>query len=250
MGGYGGLWVQYGGYGGLWMLYGGLWGPLAHQWGGRILGGSSCPRGGHEGLVLLLHFGSAYCGGALLGPEWVLSAAHCEARSGGQRGQRGQWGQRGYAHDLMLLRLEPPLSSSSSIQPFVLPEAPVATGANCTVMGWGTTTSPEGTGSPRLLLPPETFPDTVQCVNITVVDDTECGSIYGSKVTEDMMCAGATTGGKDSCQGDSGGPLICDGVLQGIVSWGDHPCGQPGKPGVYTRVYNYLPWILETMGEA
>uniref|UniRef100_A0A672UMU7 Peptidase S1 domain-containing protein n=1 Tax=Strigops habroptila TaxID=2489341 RepID=A0A672UMU7_STRHB len=135
-----------------------------------------------------------------------------------------------YAHDLMLLRLEPPLSSSSSIQPFVLPEAPV--------------------GSPRLLLPPETFPDTVQCVNITVVDDTECGSIYGSKVTEDMMCAGATTGGKDSCQGDSGGPLICDGVLQGIVSWGDHPCGQPGKPGVYTRVYNYLPWILETMGEA
>ncbi|XP_010018951.1 PREDICTED: kallikrein-13-like, partial [Nestor notabilis] len=122
---------------------------------------------------------------------------------------------------------------------FVLPQAPAATGTNCTVMGWGTTTSPQ-----------ETFPDTVQCVNVTVVDGAECGSIYGSKVTENMVCAGTSTGGKDSCQGDSGGPLLCDGVLQGIVSWGEHPCGQPGKPGVYTQVYKYLSWILETMGEA
>ncbi|XP_049649170.1 snake venom serine protease gussurobin-like [Accipiter gentilis] len=98
--------------------------------------------------------------------------------------------------------------------------------------------------------PPESFPDTPQCVNVTVVGDDQCRTAYGSKITEGMLCAGVAAGGKDSCQGDSGGPLVCNGVLQGIVSWGDHPCGQAGKPGVYSEVYDYLPWIRETIGGA
>uniref|UniRef100_A0A8C3C8T4 Peptidase S1 domain-containing protein n=1 Tax=Cairina moschata TaxID=8855 RepID=A0A8C3C8T4_CAIMO len=96
---------------------------------------------------------------------------------------------------------------------------------------------------------PVTYPDTPQCVNVTVVSNSVCQEVYGSKVTENMLCAGVAAGGKDSCQGDSGGPLICNGVLQGIVSWGDYPCGQAGKPGVYSLVYNYLDWIQETMAE-
>uniref|UniRef100_A0A8B9V932 Peptidase S1 domain-containing protein n=2 Tax=Anas zonorhyncha TaxID=75864 RepID=A0A8B9V932_9AVES len=100
-----------------------------------------------------------------------------------------------------------------------------------------------------VLPPPVTYPDTPQCVNVTVVSNSRCQEVYGSKVTENMLCAGVAAGGKDSCQGDSGGPLICNGVLQGIVSWGDHPCGQAGKPGVYSLVFNYLDWIQETMAE-
>ncbi|NXH77163.1 TRY1 protein, partial [Hydrobates tethys] len=58
-------------------------------------------------------------------------------------------GDNAYAHDLMLLRVEPPFTFTPYVQPLALPRSPPATGTNCTVMGWGTTTSPEGMGGPR-----------------------------------------------------------------------------------------------------
>ncbi|KAM9602992.1 trypsin-like [Morphnus guianensis] len=238
--------------------------PQGWPWGERILGGSECPPATHPGLVLLFYFDQHQCGGALVSTQWVLTAAHCRTSHiqvrAGERSLATPTGQEqyatavdivvhpgfdavegdgAYAHDLMLLRVEPPFTVTPYVRPLVLPGSPPVTGTNCTVMGWGTTTSPQ-----------ETFPDTPQCVNVTVVGDNECRTAYGSKITEDMLCAGVAAGGKDSCQGDSGGPLVCNGVLQGIVSWGDHPCGQAGKPGVYSQVYNYLPWIRETIGGA
>ncbi|XP_039354493.1 granzyme H-like [Mauremys reevesii] len=45
-------------------------------------------------------------------------------------------------------------------------------------------------------------------------------------------------------QGDSGGPLVCEGVAQGIASYGSR---WDPPPGVYTRVSTFIPWIQEMM---
>ncbi|XP_049643041.1 kallikrein-13-like isoform X3 [Suncus etruscus] len=91
------------------------------------------------------------------------------------------------------------------------------------------------------------YPQALQCVNIEIRSDEECRQVYPGKITLNMLCAGTQEGGKDSCEGDSGGPLLCNGTLHGIISWGDFPCGQPNRPGVYTRVPRYISWIRQVI---
>ncbi|XP_041455828.1 transmembrane protease serine 3-like isoform X1 [Lytechinus variegatus] len=74
---------------------------------------------------------------------------------------------------------------------------------------------------------------------------------YNGKIERTMLCAGHMEGGIDACQGDSGGPLSCLGpddqwYVVGVTSWG-HGCAIANKPGVYTRVSSYLEWIHEML---
>jgi trypsin len=73
---------------------------------------------------------------------------------------------------------------------------------------------------------------------------TVAGNYSVSEITDTMICAAVTAGGKDSCQGDSGGPLVNSSTktLVGIVSWGEG-CAAKGKPGVYSSVGALRTWI-------
>uniref|UniRef100_A0A670ZCN3 Peptidase S1 domain-containing protein n=1 Tax=Pseudonaja textilis TaxID=8673 RepID=A0A670ZCN3_PSETE len=88
-----------------------------------------------------------------------------------------------------------------------------------------------------------TYPEVPHCVDINILHIPVCQAAYPAMSGKNILCAGVLEGGKDSCKGDSGGPLICNGQIQGIVSWGRFPCAQLLEPGVYTKVFDYNDWI-------
>ncbi|XP_032636211.2 trypsin I-P1-like [Chelonoidis abingdonii] len=135
----------------------------------------------------------------------------------------------------MLIKLASAATLNSYVNTIALPTSCVTTGTQCLISGWGNTLS-SGTN----------YPDLLQCLKAPVLSSSQCSSAYPGEITSNMICIGYLEGGKDSCQGDSGGPVACNGVLQGIVSWG-YGCAQKGYPGVYTKVCNYVSWIQNTI---
>uniref|UniRef100_A0A2I2ZAX1 Peptidase S1 domain-containing protein n=1 Tax=Gorilla gorilla gorilla TaxID=9595 RepID=A0A2I2ZAX1_GORGO len=103
---------------------------------------------------------------------------------------------------------------------------PAIINAHCLISGWGNTVS---SGAD--------YPDELQCLDAPVLSQAEYEASYPGKITNNMFCVGFLEGGKDSCQGDSGGPVVCNRQLQGIKN----------RPGVYTKVYNYVDWIKDTI---
>uniref|UniRef100_A0A3Q1HGT5 trypsin n=1 Tax=Acanthochromis polyacanthus TaxID=80966 RepID=A0A3Q1HGT5_9TELE len=224
----------------------------------KIVGGYECPKNSVPYQVSLFT-GYNYCGGILLSENWVLSAAHCRPKSNVEirLGEHNIWetdgteqhimsaefirhpdyDSRSQDSDIMLIRLSRPASLNSFVSPVVLPSKCASDGTMCQVSGWGSLRASDD-GS--------RYPDVLQCLEVPLLSDDTCFNAYPFQITENMICAGYLEGGKDSCQGDSGGPLVCDGELQGVVSWG-HGCALRKKPGVYTKVCNYVSWIKSTM---
>nr|ASX97877.1 serine protease 3 [Gloydius intermedius] len=220
-----------------------------------VVGGDECNINEHRSLAVVYITSGFLCGGTLINQEWVLTAAHCDrgnihiflgvhSLKGLRKDKPTRIAKEKFIcpnrkkedekdKDIMLIRLDSPVSNSEHIAPLSLPSSPPSVGSVCRVMGWGAITSPN-----------ETFPDVPHCANINILDYEVCRAAKPElPATSRTLCAGILEGGKGSCYRDSGAPLICNGEIQGIVSWGGDICAQPREPGHYTKVFDYIDWI-------
>uniref|UniRef100_A0A3P9AXX7 Peptidase S1 domain-containing protein n=1 Tax=Maylandia zebra TaxID=106582 RepID=A0A3P9AXX7_9CICH len=230
----------------------------------RIVGGQAARAGSWPWQVSLQRFGSHFCGGSLINSQWVLTAAHCFQTSTptgltvnlGRQSLRGSnpnavsrtvtqiikhpnYNSGTNDNNICLLRLSSPVTFNNYISPVCLAasDSIFYSGVNSWVTGWGNI----GSGVP---LPP---PQNLMEVEVPVVGNRQCNCNYGvGRITDNMICAGLSAGGKDSCQGDSGGPMVSKQIGRwiqaGIVSFREG-CARPNLPGVYTRVSKYQTWI-------
>lgn len=213
----------------------------------RIVGGQQTRIEQLPYLVYLRQRGSFICGGSLISPSCVLSAAHCvyaaqpqdyTVHAGASRLDEeaavvravaafhisAQYAPTNFDMDVAILQLaeQVPLGRISTIATC---HSPPAANAYVRISGWGVTH--EGAPDPAAQ---------VRSTLVRVLSHSECQLAYAgqAQLSDSMLCA-AIRGLRDSCSGDSGGPLVYRGQLCGIVSWG-FGCARVAYPGVYTSM--------------
>jgi secreted trypsin-like serine protease len=231
---------------------------VAVQPAGGVVGGTRAQTSKYPWFAEL-----PFCGGALIAPDRVATAAHCvaglplrdirEVRIGGKvtrqpigisvepryvrRALAGTENRDAPQDDIAIVVLSSPVSG---VKPLALRSRAPKAGTRTVLLGRGQKTVPK-----KVVRKSANFETQLRKATLSVISDGRCRAYYrahGGKSYRSalkgstMVCATDPDGRhpfRSACSGDSGGPLAAGSTLAGLVSWGLR-CGGDKDPTVFT----------------
>ncbi|XP_074029593.1 brachyurin-like [Leptinotarsa decemlineata] len=227
----------------------------------RIIGGNDASPHAYPYQVGMYVYSTQvdFCGGSLISPNYVLTAAHCVDKAYKVEVILGahnvtaeedsqvrlvsvdivvheEWDRDTLTNDIALIKLPSPVKETDAIKIIDIAAGRDSfVGDKAVTTGWGLVDQNIRTVTPIL-----------KYVVSTVLSNAACKKAkksYDDIITPFLLCISGT-GPVGTCQGDSGGPLVVNGVQVGLVSFGYKNCSA-GLPSVFTRVSEYVDWIAK-----
>uniref|UniRef100_A0A673JS38 Granzyme M n=1 Tax=Sinocyclocheilus rhinocerous TaxID=307959 RepID=A0A673JS38_9TELE len=227
-----------------------------------IINGKKAPKNSLQYMVSVQNNKTHECGGFLISPQYVLTAAHCASEEMtvvlGDHDISPQKNLKRYdvihkfipktfknfkmGNDIMLLKISRKAVLEEKVQTVKIPQLHYSVKSNtqCLVAGWGSTKQRKVVND-------------LLALNVSTVDIHNCKEAWKkykesiAKLPPNIICAGGYKQNGGVCLGDSGGPLVCNSMAVGIVSFSTKGCKYPDVPNIFTDISKYARWIKAMM---